>query len=53
MFKFIWKHNKLWLFLAIVNTILSAIFPLLNIIIPKYIIDSIFAAKDFNAAFFG
>lgn len=52
MFKFIWKHNKLWLFLAIVNTILSAIFPLLNIIIPKYIIDSIFAAKDFNAAFF-
>ena len=47
MLKFIWKHNKLWLFLCALTTLLSAVTPLINIVIPKYIVDSAFIEKDF------
>ena len=52
MFQFIWKYNKLWLFLSVINTLLNAITPLLNIIVPKYIIDSIFVDRDFKTSIF-
>lgn len=48
MFQFVWKKNKLWLLLIIINTLLGAITPLVNITIPKYIVDSIFQHKDFT-----
>ena len=49
MFKFIWRHNKLWLFLCATNSLLSVITPIANILLPKYIIDSVFVEKDFIA----
>ena len=30
MLKFIWKHNKLWLFLCALTTLLSAVTPLIK-----------------------
>lgn len=48
MFRFIWKHNKYWLFLCVIATVLGAITPLANIIIPKYIVDSVFLDADFQ-----
>ena len=42
MFQFVWKKNKSWLLLIIINTLLGAITPLVNITLPKYIVDSIY-----------
>ncbi len=50
MFQFICKHNKLWLLLTVINTILGAVSPLVNITLPKYIVDSIFQQKNFVLA---
>ena len=47
MFQFVWKKNKLWLILIIINTLLGAVTPLVNITIPKHIVDSIFQHRDF------
>ncbi|MCI8331202.1 MAG: ABC transporter ATP-binding protein [Clostridiales bacterium] len=47
MLQFIGKHNKLWLFLTALNTVLHAVSPLMNMILPKYIIDAIFEEKSF------
>lgn len=49
MLKFIWTHNKSWLFLCATNMLLGVITPMSNILLPKYIIDSIFVDKDFMA----
>ena len=48
MFQFVWKKNKSWLLLIIINTLLGAITPLVNITLPKYIVDSIFLHRDFT-----
>lgn len=50
MIRFIWKHNRLWLFLEIIFTIVNAVIPLANLIIPKYVVNAIFQEKDFQNA---
>ena len=50
MFKFVWRHNKLWILLSIISTFMGAISPLLNLSLPKHIIDSVFIDKDFKQA---
>lgn len=47
MFRFVWKNNKIWLLLSIVKTLLGAVTPLVDITVPKYIVDSIFQDRDF------
>lgn len=49
MFRFIWVHNKLWLFLCIISTLMSIVTPIMNITIPKHIIDSVFQNNDFKS----
>ena len=49
MFRFILRHNKLWLFLCIISSSLSIVTPVLDITLPKYIIDSVFQKNDFKA----
>lgn len=52
MLKFVWKHNKKWLWLTAISTVLSAVMPLLSVIFPKYIIDSIFTESDIRGVIF-
>lgn len=47
MFRFVWKNNKLWLLLSIIKTLLGAVTPLVDITVPKYIVDSIFQDRNF------
>ena len=45
LFKYVWKFNKIYLFYAITYQFVSAVIPLANILVPKYIIDELVDSK--------
>ena len=52
MLQFIWKHNKVWFFLEIAFTIINVVNPLMNLVIPKYIVDAVFQDGSLSSALF-
>ena len=46
MLKFIWKHSKLWMLFTAIATVMNAVSPLVNVFLPKYMIDAVFEHKS-------
>lgn len=50
--RYCWNHNKLYIILLIIKQVVSSIYAIISLIIPKFIIDQLFISSNIKGAMF-